>query len=126
MIGKKKRQLLGAAFFGALLLLACAQDKAKPKGDLNCDETPHTFAADVQPILTTYCSLINCHSSAQDDGGIPLNNYDDAVWAAGFDEFLKAIKHEPGAEPMPDGEPKLPQEDIDTIECWVLAGTPDN
>jgi len=126
IVNKKIRIAIGAAFFGTLLLFSCTKDKAKPKSALDCTTTAHTFAADVQPILTTNCALSDCHSDAQDDGGFPLNTYDDAVFAAGFEEFLKAIKHEPGAEPMPDGEPKLPQEDIDAIECWVLAGTPDD
>jgi len=109
-----------------LLLFSCSKDQAKPKSDLDCMTTAHSFADDIQPILTTNCALSDCHSSAQDDGGFPLNTYEDAVFAAGFPQFLQAIKHESGAEPMPDGEPKLPQEHIDAIECWVLAGTPDD
>ena len=123
----------GAAFFGTLLLFSCAKDQAIPKSDcittgdsLYCDSTAHTFANDVQPILTNNCALSGCHSSDQDDGGFPLNTHEDAVFAAGFPEFLNSIKHGPDAEPMPDGKPKLCQIDINAIECWVLAGTPDD
>jgi len=123
---KTVQKTLGAAFFGTLLLLACTKDKATPKSALDCNAAPHTFAADVHPIFTTNCALSDCHSSSMDESGFTMNTYEEIVAATEIDEFFKAIKHEPGATPMPDGAPKLPQEEIDAIECWVLAGTPDN
>lgn len=108
------------------LLSGCTKDKTAPKPEVDCNDFPHSFSQDVQPIFETNCALSDCHSSAQDEGQFALNTYDDAVFAAGFEEFLLAINHEPGADPMPDGEPKLPQAQINTIECWVAAGMPND
>jgi hypothetical protein len=37
-----------------------------------------------------------------------------------------AINHSPGYAPMPDGQPKMDQCDINKVKTWIDAGAPNN
>jgi mono/diheme cytochrome c family protein len=85
----------------------------------------------VQSTFTTKCA--GCHGAGKPKGGIDLRNYESVLKGGGEGPvvkagdpansmLIKAIKHLPGAKPMPMGGGQLPPEEIKAIEDWVQAG----
>lgn len=89
-----------------------------------CDSTRNAFAADVQPLISTYC--LGCHSTAAPSAGIALDNYAGVRGAALSGKLLGAIMHSAGFKPMPQGGSKLSDCNIAQIRGWVQAGAPNN
>lgn len=87
-----------------------------------CDSIDVLYTNDVAPILEAAgCSGSYCHGGGA--AGIFLDNYANTVQAVESTKFLKAIRHEVGASPMPKSGPQLSDEDIAKIECWIQSGT---
>ena len=117
----KKIVILLFAF--GVLITACQDDDAKVVITVPqevCDSLDILYTNDVAPILAG-CSGSYCHGSGA--GGVTLSDYDNTKTAAESPKFLKAIKHESGASPMPKGGNKLSDQQIETIECWVRSGS---
>lgn len=89
-----------------------------------CDTTNVTYSNDVWPVIEVNCT--SCHNNGSPSGNVSLSNYDEIVAAAQNGSLLGTIQHEDGWSPMPKGGGKLPECDIQHIETWVNAGTPDN
>lgn len=89
-----------------------------------CDTTNVTYSTDVWPVISENCT--DCHNTGFPSGNVSLSNYDEIVAAVQNGSLLGTIKHEDGWSPMPKGGGKLPDCDIQKIESWVNAGTPDN
>ncbi len=93
--------------------------------DTICD-TCVTYTLNVKRIFETRCggaSSSNCHGSPNFSVG-QLNNYANAKSFAMNPQLIKAVKHAPGAEPMPQGGAKIPQAQIDTIQFWINQNFP--
>lgn len=121
----RKRIGVYASFVLALVVLVwgCVDDDAipNPKAPQEiCDSMAYTYVDDVAPILNTNCATSYCHGAGA--AGIWLTNYDSAKQAASHGKFLKAIKHELGASPMPKTGNKLSDPDIQVLECWIQNG----
>ncbi len=95
----------------------CAQTSA-------CDTANVSFAADVQPILSTYC--LGCHSGGSPQGGIALNGYANVLLQANNGRLVGSIDHLPAFSPMPQGQSKLSDCNIALIRNWVAQGASDN
>ena len=107
-----------------LLMWSCEDDDAKPdpvqSQDL-CDSLDYTYNADVMSIINTNCATGYCHGGAG-AGGVYMADYAELKTVASGGKFLKALKHEVGASPMPKNQPKLADSAIQIIECWVQNG----
>ena len=87
-----------------------------------CDSLDILYTQDVAPILANAgCSGPYCHGSGT--GGVSLGDYESTKLEAARPKFLKAIKHELGASPMPKNGSKLSDMDIQIIECWIKSGS---
>ncbi len=112
--------------FGIVLFAVACQDDDKAivitvPQEL-CDSLNILYTQDVAPILEeTGCSGPYCHGSGA--GGVNLSDWANTKAAAESSQFLKAIKHELGASPMPKGRDKLNNQQIETIECWIKSGS---
>lgn len=113
------------------LIWACGDKETTPANDDNnnnnntaiCDTLIPTYDEQIGNILNGSC--FPCHTSSS-EGGINVSNYTNAKAAAQQDAFLKAIKHEAGVSPMPQGGSKLGDQTIQYIECWIENGYPEN
>lgn len=93
--------------------------------NLACDTTNVTYTQSVKPIFVSSCTV--CHSVS---GG----TYPDMEEYVNIQEYLDQkpgeiparIRHVVGFNPMPEGQPKLPECDIRKIEIWIAAGYPNN
>ena len=119
-------KLLMAGFALVALLQSCYYDNIEelyPEAP-SCDTTNVTYSQNVWPVISDNCAA--CHNEASPSGNISLDSYDNIVAVAQNGRLLGAIKHENGWSPMPKGGGQLPACDIQKIETWVNAGTPDN
>ena len=89
-----------------------------------CDTTSFKFAADIQPIINTWC--VGCHTSANAGGGYNLSNYSGIVNSISNNNLLGSIKHSSGYNAMPQNGNSLSACQISKIQNWINAGYPNN
>jgi hypothetical protein len=108
-----------------LLISACFVLVACSKGDTGgdnpgaCDGVPKNFAADVNPLIQTYCNQAACHNPGSINGPGPLTNYTEVFNAR------VAIRGQVLAGLMPQNT-VLTQAQKSTIICWIDNGAPNN
>ncbi|MGK0389396.1 MAG: hypothetical protein ACI94Y_002136 [Maribacter sp.] len=115
--------LLSIALPLAFFVASCGDDDDDPN---TCDTSSVTYTNSVAAILNSNCATASaCHASSSYNGS--LANYADAVAFANFGRIGGAINHDTGFEPMPNpvGTAKLSDCNIDKIETWIAAGTPE-
>lgn len=89
-----------------------------------CDSTKFKFAADVQPIINTYCK--GCHNNISASGGYSYETYAGILVPIQNGRFLGAIQHQNGFSPMPKGGNKLSDCQITIIQKWIANGAPND
>ena len=94
------------------------------QGAKDLDTSNVTFAANVQPIIDTYCR--SCHSGAEPSGGISLIDYASTKACVESDRFMGTIEHLTDYSPMPKGKDKLCDCNIAEIIKWINNGMPNN
>lgn len=105
------------------LIFSCKTQKVQqaPPVAVNCGEAKPTYTADIKPILDLHCAS-TCHSSEKKAAGITLAAYEEAKVQAFKRRFLGAIRHDAGYTAMPRKNPKLSDNDITKIACWIQSG----
>lgn len=98
--------------------LECDDDGAE------CNPAAADYAADIAPILSTYCA--GCHSAQNASGGIVLSNHSGAAAAALSGQLYGAVAHLSGYAAMPQGGQMLEECFITKIKNWTDAGAPNN
>lgn len=93
-------------------------------GSQECDNTAVTFSERIQPLIVTHCQ--NCHDSNVMNGNISLEGYDNIKQQAENGNLMGVISHQTGYSPMPQGQPQLPQCDIEAVQAWIDNGTPND
>jgi hypothetical protein len=122
MIPRQIRQLLWivgavAAFVPASLAIGTAAGVAAP-----------TFSKDVAPILFNHCA--NCHRPGEIGSTVSLVSYEGArPWAESIkQQVVKRAMPPWPADPSRSmkfrNDPRLSQQEIDTLVAWVNAGAP--
>lgn len=113
----------------AASLLAVGLSAKTPRGKTPPSETPApTFTKEVAPILFKHCA--NCHRPGQIGSAISLLSYDTThPWAESIKEQVSLRKMPPWpADPDHSlkfrNDPRLSQQEIDTLVAWVNAGAP--
>ena len=86
-----------------------------------CDTMQVVYTNDIESVIFNSCGSGYCHG-----GGISpkLTEYDSLKNAVNNHGLLKAISHEAGRSPMPKGQPKLADDIIERVKCWVEKGMP--
>ena len=115
-------------FLGGVSLFArCTFDNEETLfKDLVCPEiiAPVGYSGFVKPLLEKRC--VSCHSSMLASGNVNIENYERLKVYIENGKFLGAIHHLPGFSPMPQGESKLSDCDLEKIEEWINIGYPEN
>jgi hypothetical protein len=86
---------------------------------LTCTSTPKAFAADVNPIIQSFCNIPNCHNSGSTNGPGALTNYSQVF------NSRTAIRSAIATGIMPQNA-TLSLEQKNSIICWIDSGAPDN
>lgn len=89
-----------------------------------CEFTTVSFNTDIVPILDQYC--VSCHRPGDQQGGIDLVGYDQAVRYAKDGSLYGSTNHAAGYVPMPLGTRKIPSCDIQQLKAWIDSGAQNN
>ena len=91
-----------------------------------CDTINMKYAANVIPILQASC--YSCHGASNNggSGGIILDNYANLKKWADNGTLVGNITHAAGFVPMPYGQAKISDCNINKIISWVKNGAEDN
>lgn len=108
------------------LIARWIKEGAKNTADCNtyCNDSEFTFAANIQPLLQTYCT--GCHSGDNPPNGVNLTNYDAIKPVAVSGLLYGVVAHLPNYDPMPKGSAMLSACEIEQIRKWVDAGAQNN
>jgi hypothetical protein len=90
-----------------------------------CNTENITYQDSISKILSNY-RCISCHNASYSGGGIRLDDYFYLKQAVDAGSFLGSIEHDNDFRPMPFGEPKMNQCDIDRIKGWIDEGALNN
>lgn len=105
-----------------LLLVSCGKDDNNTS---DCTGVTPTYTADIAAIYNASCATTGCHAGSFPAEGIDLSSYTSAKsQSLNNDDVLKSIKHSSGVKAMPQGAPKLSDDKIKLIECWIKNGAP--
>jgi hypothetical protein len=121
----KKFIILTKGIFFIAFITACGTSKKSETTytPIDCNTvTEISYKNDILPILEPNCASGGCHNDKSRKHNISVLNLDDVKKAASKGELLGTIKHEKGYPKMPMFKPKLKNEDIQKIECWVKNG----
>ncbi len=123
----KNLLLIPALFFlAAFVFTACSKSEPAAPGNNNsgitfsCSGISPKFSADVQPILTTVCSInSNCHAAGTINSGGPFTNHAEVF--AKRSNIRAAIL----SGIMPQGS-TITQAQINAFICWIDSGALNN
>lgn len=108
-------------------LSSCTYDNAEDLKPADCDSSGVvSYKDNIKPLLSANCGVSgnSCHGS-NPSSGIPLVSFTDVFDATG-EQFMKSIRHQSGASPMPKGSGKLSDVCIATVQKWIDQGKPNN
>lgn len=110
--------------------VGCTYDKAKMLALGACDTIMPSFATDIRPIITLYCSDSNngdCHDGSGTQGQPDFTNYAGIKEQVDNEELERQV-FELGDMPDPDtqGPKQLTAEHLQLLLCWIEQGAPDN
>ncbi|MEX1188781.1 MAG: hypothetical protein WED33_05940 [Bacteroidia bacterium] len=93
-----------------------------------CDTSNVRYAVEVKTILDARCNSTSCHGGVSAPSGIRLDNYADIktyIDQIGS-RLLSSIEQNGNASSMPQGQPRIPDCDINQIRIWINSGYPEN
>jgi len=90
----------------------------------NCDSNQFKFAANISPLLNTFCT--GCHSGFVASGNIDLSNYNNVKMQVTNGWLIGAVTHTAGYVAMPKEANKLSDCQITQINKWVNASALNN
>lgn len=118
---------------GLLFALGACSSKSIEEIEERCDTDSISYAADIVPIMTMYCSQDfdsrpdrACHSEAAPDGD--WTNYNFLKLVAEDGSLLTYAVNDGAVMPPPTSTGPLTLENCEkeAIRAWVNAGAPDN
>jgi len=113
-------------FISILVFTACSKSGPEKGGGpgggiaFSCAGISPSFSADIQPILTTVCSInSNCHAAGSLNFGGPLTTHAEVVAKNSYIRaaILSGIMPQNGS---------LTQAQINAFICWIDNGGPNN
>ncbi len=122
----KKSILIFTALSGIIAINACKKDSADYAAQAVCTGPAPTYSGEISGIIDTHCGDSNCHSANSSKADINLSTY--ALSSSQFlnnNDILTSIHHGSGVAPMPDNKPKLSDDIINKLDCWVKNGCPE-
>jgi hypothetical protein len=93
---------------------------------IGCDTSNVRYSVEIKAIFDAKCN--SCHAGVNASGNIRLETYQNVktyIDASG-PRLVSSIAQDGNASAMPQGQPKLPDCDIDKVKIWVNAGYPEN
>ncbi|MBC7948627.1 MAG: hypothetical protein H7Y42_12140 [Chitinophagaceae bacterium] len=102
-----------------IILISCSKG-GSGNNPTACDGVANkAYAADVAPLIQTFCNQSACHNAGSTNGPGPLTNYAEVFNAR------SNIRGQVQAGLMPQNS-TLTTAQRNTIICWIDAGAPNN
>ena len=123
----KKISVIALILFSSAVFIACSKSDTTTGGGsgggaitFSCVGISPKFSTDVQPILTTVCSInTNCHATGTSNSGGPFTTH--AQVFAKKSNIRAAILS--GSMPQSG---TITQAQINAFICWIDSGAPNN
>lgn len=119
------RTLLSLLLVGTGLFSACTAEKLEDPNNTAagslCDSVTITFDAHVKPIFDVSCNYSGCHDDISQS---TLTTYNSMT--AARRDYAHFRVQDGSMPPSYAAGPMLSQAQVDTINCWKLAGYPEN
>jgi hypothetical protein len=109
--------------FCLILLVSC--DKEDSPDTVDCTGLTPTYNSEIKAILDASCAKSGCHDATTKANNYDLSTYATASPVSQNNRFLGAIQHKSGFTAMPKDGPKLSQDNIDLLTCWVQNDSPE-
>ena len=123
-------KLIGSGCLILLFVYGCTKENeeklSSSTGTTTCKTDSMSYSANVLPIMQSYCFSCHGNGSTGGSGGINLQGYDNLKPYVDNGKLVGNITHAPGYVPMPYGQPKMPDCEINQIVAWVNQGAKDN
>lgn len=101
-------------FLFGLLIGSCRKEKESGKLTPTCDGSHPTYQSEIKSIIDSRCATSNCHPN--------FNTYEGLQPELEGGDFRREVLEN---QSMPQGS-SLTQDQINTIQCWVNDGYPEN
>lgn len=115
-----KKSISVTVLCSVLLFFGCKKEKADEGNGDTVDCSKITFAASIQPLISTRCATSGCHDISSSNGPGPLTNYIQIFTSRNF--IITAVT----SNRMPLTGPPLTASEKAILKCWVDAGAPNN
>jgi len=122
LINLSNKSLLLLVVCLTFFFAACSKD---PDTNIDCTGLTPTYNADIKPILDASCAISGCHDAITQQNGYDFSNYESAKAGSQGGRFLGAIQHKSDFVAMPYNLPKLSDDKIQQLTCWVETGSPE-
>jgi hypothetical protein len=121
-------KLIGFFSFALLIVYGCTKqnEQALSTDTTTCKTDSMSYTSNVRPIMQSYCFTCHGNGSTGGSGGINLDGYDNLKPYVDNGKLVGNITHAPGYVPMPYGQPKMPDCEINQIVAWVNQGAKNN
>ncbi len=107
--------------FGIILFLAGCKHTPEPKPQ-NTTCTPVSFSRDINPIIQQNCAISGCHNNGFANGDFTL--YSDLKVKVDNGSFHNSVIDFNAPKMPPAG--KLPDAQLNLLQCWLNQGAPNN
>ena len=119
------RALLIVIVISGIGMSGCYYDNVEELYPDGCRTTDVSYSEGVVPILEAN-QCLSCHNSGNEQGGIPLEGYDNVLERVEDGSLMGAIRHEDEWEPMPLTGNKISNCSINRLQSWIDAGALNN
>ena len=122
----RSKGLLAASLL--MLALACSKtnEEELKASSIPCNTDSVSYSKDIVPLFQNYCAGCHGNGNTAGSGGINLDSYLNLKVYADNGKLVGNVTHAPGFIPMPYGQPKMPDCQVNTIVAWVSQGTKNN
>jgi len=118
------------AIIMALLATACTSDQLPEPTPTDCTTLTPTYTVDIQPIIEQSCAFSGCHLDSAPGN---YDSYDGLLAVLENGKFRQRVITDRSDEVKgmppnftPDDRPKdLTEQEIELIDCWLIAGFPE-
>ncbi len=121
------KKLIALFLFVLLILSSCTYfNEQELFPNEVCDTSNITYSANILPIFQQFCYRCHSASSGVIRGNFNLEDFSNIQREVSNGQLLNNIKHDPAGIPMPQGDAKLSDCNINKIENWINNGTLQN
>lgn len=104
-----------------LSIQACVSNKPTVAPTYDCSAiTAISYTKNIKPIMELSC--VSCHNPRKKEHGIDLSTYSGTKEHTKYAHFMGSLHHLKGFDAMPEHAPKLSNDALKTIQCWITNG----